>query len=80
MDKSHHACLVCACYSPVQWHDIVLLVQRSCLCRIFVTTGLVSLYDEESVQTLDMLDVDEYSLKELFNVSYTHTIYHICLL
>ena len=27
-----------------------------------------------------MLDVDEYSLKELFNVSYTHTIYHICLL
>ena len=37
-----------ACHSPAQWHGIVLLstwylVQRSCLCRSFVTTELVSL-------------------------------------
>ena len=35
-------CTLC-CHSPAQWHDIVLLVQRSCLCPSFVTTELVSI-------------------------------------
>ena len=36
----------------------VYLVQRSCLCRSFVTTELVSLLDEESARILGVWDVD----------------------
>ena len=41
----------CACHSPAQWHGVVLST-AVCLYRSFVTTELVSLYDEESARTL----------------------------
>ena len=64
------------------YYRAVQLVQRSCLCRSFVITKLVSPSDDESARALGVLDVDEYSLKERFNVKYssTHTRYHICVL
>ena len=40
------------------WHGIVLLLSTWYLCRSFVTTELVSLYDG-SARTLRVLDVDD---------------------
>ena len=48
----------------VAWHCTIItiavyLVRRSCLCGSFVTTELISLWDEESARALGVLNADE---------------------
>ena len=64
---------MCACHSPVYHYYCCLLAQSIIpACVVVLWSQRLSLKDKASARTLGGLDVDEYSLKEQFDVQYLH--------